>query len=205
MKKLLLTLVDGEEHEKLHLLSGPTHKHFADRQGYDYTVGRVDPTVDRPASWHKIKLMRSALGIYDRVFFIDNDALFLRFDIDPMDLLDQTTAFCMLAEEDKEVVNCGIWWIKNTGRALRFLDEVWEQEDLINHMIWEQAAVHRMLGSDGNPRFEYMRFMVFCTQFFNDCYGREDHPVVRHYCGIKNRIRAIAMEQDLRNYLGWQV
>lgn len=203
MKKLLLSLVDGEEHEKLHKLSGISHRHFADRHDYDYDVG--EKIGDRPTSWSKIMHMLAAFDLgYERVLFIDNDAVFLRFDIDPMNILNATTAFAMLAEE-KPVVNCGVWWIKNEDRAHRFLNDVWAQEDLVKDPVWEQSAVHRLLGyRDGNPRFEYVRNVIICNTFFNDCHGIEDQPVIRHYCGLKNKERYQKMEEDYRNVLGWR-
>lgn len=147
MKKVIATSAIGT-HVQLLDIALPSLRALASAQGYSLVIGTGHESGSRPASWGKVPLLRDLVDTYDVVFWIDVDVVVMRTDRDPLldtppsafqAFVEQTTSFGKLP-------NCGIWLIRGGAQSAQFLDEVWKQEQFIDHPWWEQAAVSLLLG-----------------------------------------------------------
>jgi hypothetical protein len=146
VRKALATFGTGAASDLL-ALTLPTFREYADRHGYDVVLGEPAASA-RPASWGKIPLLRQLLQTYEFVLWVDADALILDSSVD-LETAIPADAFQALAVPDCGVgvyPNCGVWALRSGDRAQAFLANVWAQQDVIDHVWWEQAAVMRLLG-----------------------------------------------------------
>jgi len=132
----------------------PTFQKFAAIHGYELVVVHIDvdgPGMLREARMFKTSFIRQQLNLgADLVFWIDADALFLRFDTDPADLLEAEHFQGLVLEHvplrHRTNPNTGVWLIRNTPEAIEFLDHI-KLIGLRSGETWaDQAAVMRGLG-----------------------------------------------------------
>ena len=160
MRKALATIGTGPFRELL-ALSLPTFARYAKLHGYDVVTGIGDEADGRPASWGKIPLLQRLLESYDFVVWMDCDVLILDASVDLEAIIpaDAFQAFA-IATREPERGDCplmGVWALRADARAQRFLAEVWKQEDLVSHRLWEQSAAMRLLGWTTELPFEKTR------------------------------------------------
>jgi hypothetical protein len=147
--KALVTFGTGSHGELLDV-SLPTFRAFAERHGYDVLVA-VPAADDRPPAWGKIRVLQRVLGEYDVVLWIDADAIVLDASVDP-DQITPADAFQALVrtrshpEHGTDSPCTGVWLLRAGERTSAFLASVWDQEQYIDHHMWEQAAVMHLLG-----------------------------------------------------------
>jgi hypothetical protein len=146
LSKTLVTLAVGA-HAELLDIAMPTFVGFADRHGYDLTVAVVES--DRPASWHKIPALLSALDDYDEALWLDADIVIAdpSADIDVPGWAWQ--ALVCHHTDDGEVPNCGVWLVRKPMRTT--LQTIWGMTEHLHHPWWEQAALVDLLGYRGRP------------------------------------------------------
>lgn len=75
MKKIVVTVCSGEKHEMIGKITQPEMKRYAHRIGAKFAVTRVGPDFGPHPAWAKLNCIYHWLGEYDRVIFLDNDAL----------------------------------------------------------------------------------------------------------------------------------
>jgi hypothetical protein len=131
------------------VLALPSFTRYAERHGYEIVVG--DGYANgRPPSWGKIPLLQRLLTSYDFVLWIDADALIIDDTVDLETIVphDAFQAFVVTPSVPGAGIApcCGVWAFRAGMRAQEFLGEVWNQDDLIDHAWWEQAAVMRLTG-----------------------------------------------------------
>ena len=148
MLKALATHGSGPS-ARLLALALPGFRDYASLHGYDVVIGSGD-AQGRSASWGKVPLFQRLLTRYDFVLWIDADALILdaSLDLEPIVPADAFQAFVVaeLAPGRGIAPSMGVWALRAGTRTQRFLTEVWHQDDLVSHRLWEQAAVMRLLG-----------------------------------------------------------
>lgn len=144
MSKCIVTYADAN-HAELLATSLPTFKAFADRHGYDLLVGEeemVDHT--RPAAWHKVRMLNSALKIFDVAVWFDADLVV----VDPSEdfTFSEIKLFALVRHMAKgsEVPNSGMWALRRAAAPL--LKAMWDLEIFWNHGWWEQAALLTLMG-----------------------------------------------------------
>ncbi len=174
-------------HERLLKLAARSFRPFADRHGYDLHLHTEAVDGTRPAPWSKIPILLDLLERYERVLWLDSDLVIVdgREDV-------PATDFMALVDHPGLTPNTGVWMVTPQARA--FLDLVWQQEDLIDHRWWENAAVCRLLEQD--DWHERTDWLDPAWNVIPDA-PPVAHPRIRHYPGYKPRTRAAFMARDL--------
>jgi hypothetical protein len=208
LRKALATFGSGPARACLDLAL-PNFEHYAVRHGYDLIVGDGESN-GRPPSWGKVPLLRRLLDAYDLALWIDSDALILDSSVDIAGLFAEHhfQAYAVLeAWPDLGLTPClGVWALRACQRAGDFLDAVWEQEDLIDHEWWEQAAAMRLIGwTFDRPMFkrDASSWDDGTLVLGEDWDQIPSFPIgyqpckIRHYAGWPYRRRVFDMRTDL--------
>jgi hypothetical protein len=187
-------------HERLLRIAARSIRPFAARHGYDLHLhtAAIDPS--RPAPWSKIKIIAELLDRYDDVLWLDSDLVIVdgREDL-------PATDFMALVQHDtgsETMPNSGVWLLHSSPETKRFLDEVWAQEDLIDHRWWENAAICRLLGYSLDPvapgaKTNWLERTDFLDPRWNSIPSSSaSNPRIKHYPGYKTRTRAAFMLRD---------
>ena len=201
MKKVIVTLASGTHSSYLDM-SRSRLIEYGEKHNYDVRIINEAVTIDRPPAWSKILLIQKLLEAYDIVLWIDSDAVIIDPSTDILNEIDLDKTELALVEHSyagQTHPNCGVMLFRRTESILQFLDLVWEQNDLINHPWWEQAAILRCLGIDSEvlpigPGKITSRILVdvkFLDKKWNAI--RQDYPrdnvKIRHFAGELHEIR----------------
>jgi Nucleotide-diphospho-sugar transferase len=100
--------------------------------------------------------VRQLLERYDEVLWADADAIFLDISKDIGDLVRPGKDLCLaehVYDQDKSwrSANTGVFLVRSTRWARKFLDRVWASEQYVDHPWWENAAVLDLLGYELPP------------------------------------------------------
>ena len=108
------------------------------------------------------------------------------------------------ATQEGRMPNSGVWALRAGDEAQRFLDEVWAQDDLIDHRWWENAAICRLLGYSLDPvgpgdadRVAGAHDVPRPALELDPRRAGAAHPRIRHYPGYSTKVRAAFMARDL--------
>jgi hypothetical protein len=162
-RSLILEARDGRERRRVlcSLAVGPyvdllgissiTFEAYAALHGYDLRVSTHLLAPERPPAWSKIALVRELLEHYDEVLWVDADAIFVDISRDIAELVRPDKDLYLVEhvyEEDESwrSANTGVFLVRSTPWARRFLDRVWAAEQYVDHPWWENAAVLDLLG-----------------------------------------------------------
>lgn len=142
MSRAIVTYAAGA-HEELLDVALPTFRTFAERHGYDLTLGRY--MTDFPPAWNKVPNLINLLEIYDEVVWLDCDLVI----VDPSEDFPPMSVSCWHSlvrhfEDNSEVPNSGVWRLNR--RAKGMLREMMVLEVFENHGWWEQAALMTLMG-----------------------------------------------------------
>jgi hypothetical protein len=189
-------------HERLLRIAARSFRPFAQRHGYDLHLHTevVDPS--RPAPWSKIPILQGLLDRYETVVWLDSDLMV----VDPREDLPLPPGLMAMVEhttKEGRMPNSGVWVLRGGDEARAFLDEVWAQEDLVEHKWWENAAICRLLGYTLDPvgpgaPTPWLERTTFLDPRWNAIPDAPaDHPRIRHYPGYSVKTRAAFMLRDL--------
>ncbi|MDP3997056.1 MAG: putative nucleotide-diphospho-sugar transferase [bacterium] len=178
MRKTIVTAAGPNMAPVLTTFALPLFASFADRHSYRMQVTYVtEDDADRWSAtaksvrWQKLRLIRSALEQSDVVVWFDADVLICRSDTDIVDLLGTTDyqglVLHSVPSENRINPNTGVWVIRNTEKAFRFLDTAMEIG--IPAGRWaDQGAVLRALGWVlGNEHYDGARMPDKPTEFMH--------------------------------------
>jgi galactosyl transferase GMA12/MNN10 family len=125
----------------------PSFECYAARHGYELIVGDGSTADDRPAAWAKIPLLQEVLRRFDFALWIDADALIVDPSQEISDDLRRWNFQGLVRHSTVGTVpNTGVWALRSGSTSQRFLADVWEQRQFINHPWWENAAAMIVLG-----------------------------------------------------------
>jgi hypothetical protein len=148
----LCTLAVGRHLELLEL-ARPSLVGFAQRHGYEYVEHARSLAPDRPASWSKVVALHHLAGSFDRVIWVDSDAVVVdgRDDLAAQLRPGRVLATVVHRHDGNALPNLGVAVARGGGgvggRATRrLLERLWSCTDLIDHPWWENAALLRVLG-----------------------------------------------------------
>jgi hypothetical protein len=132
-------------------ISSITFEAYAALHGYDLRLETEVLDPERPPAWSKIALVRQLLERYDEVLWVDADAIFLDISKDIAELVHSDKDLYLVEhvyeqDESWRSANTGVFLVRSTRWARRFLDRVWAAEQYIDHPWWENAAVLDLLG-----------------------------------------------------------
>jgi hypothetical protein len=204
MRKVIVTMGVGDQARLLRLMMA-TAMPYASRHGYDVKV--VPDILDsaRPPAWSKILALKQLHTSYDLLLWLDADLMVVEREADIARELepDRSIYLAVHRTSEGELPNTGVLMLRADSDSAAFLDEVWAQQDLVDHRWWENAAVARLLGYDLDPprrarETEWLEKTKFVDGRWNSIRDAPSKGArIRHYPGYRNRTRAAFMARDL--------
>jgi len=154
-RRVLCSLAVGPYVDLL-AISSITFETYAALHGYDLRLSTQLLDQGRPPAWSKIALVRQLLEDYEEVLWVDADAIFLDISKDIAELIRPDKDLYLVehlweADETWRSANTGVFLVRSTPWARRFLDRVWAAEQYVDHPWWENAAVLDLLGYELPP------------------------------------------------------
>jgi hypothetical protein len=143
----LCTLATGRHLELLEL-SLPGFETYAARHGHELVVHRASLAPDRPPSWSKVVALHELAAEFERVIWIDVDAVVVDGHVDLAGELrpGRNLAMAVHRYDGNAVPNAGVLALRGGRWTRRFLEQVWASTDLVHHRWWENAAMLKLLG-----------------------------------------------------------
>jgi hypothetical protein len=204
MRKAIVSLGAGPQ-ARLLKLARLTIEPYARRHGYDlhlYTQS-LDPA--RPTPWSKIVALRRLQDSYDLLLWLDADLMIVDGRVDIATELEDGRFLYLVEHSTKEgrMPNSGVMMLRTGPDCGLFLEQVWAQEDLIEHTWWENSAISRLLGYELDPprpgpvtpSRERTKLLPERWNSIHD--APAPHARVRHYPGYSLKTRAAFMARDL--------
>lgn len=204
MRKAIVSLGTGRQ-ERLLRLARTTFGPYARRHGYDLHLHTHVLAPERPPPWSKIVALQRLQDRYDVLLWLDADLMVVDGRQDLADETDDAHFLHLVEHETREgrIPNTGVMLLRTGDECATFLDDVWAQEDLVDHTWWENAAILRLLGYELDPPrpglpSRWRERTGFLSGRWNSI---PDAPAagarIRHYPGYKVSTRAAFMARDL--------
>ncbi|MEA2313549.1 MAG: hypothetical protein QOI03_241 [Solirubrobacteraceae bacterium] len=204
MRKAIVSLGAGPQSRLLRLASR-SFRRYAARHGYELDLHTELLDRERPAPWSKVLALRRLAQTHDVLLWLDADLVIVDPSHDIADELEDGRFLYMVEHRTKEgrMPNSGVMLLRGGSETIGFLDDVYAQEDLINHRWWENAAICRLLGygldpvAPGPPS----RLLAEHTRFISPRWNSipdapSSKPRIRHYPGYSLKVRMALMARD---------
>lgn len=205
MNKAIVSLGTGRQ-SRLLSLAARSFRPYAVRHGYALELRTEVLDRSRPAPWSKVVLLRELASRYELLLWLDADLVIVDRSLDIASELEDGR-FLYLAEhatKEGRMPNSGVMLLRGGARTIEFLDEVYAQEDLVNHRWWENAAICRLLGYEldpigpGTPTALLSEHTKLIPPSWNSIPDAPaPHPRIRHYPGYSLKVRGALMTRDL--------
>ena len=154
---------------------------FADTHGHSFSWFSEVLDKDRPPSWSKILLAKKHLDDCDWFMWIDADACFVR----PTKLEEFTSdEHFLVAQEDWNGLNAGVFLLKNCEQSHDFLTEVYlpkhNTASSRHRRWWEQEAIHTVVKQ---PKFNDVNILGYNELWYNPFHRGETEAPIAHCAG----------------------
>jgi hypothetical protein len=203
VRKALISIGTGPQ-ERLLALAGTSFRPYAERHGYDLHLMTEILDPSRPPAWSKVVALQRLQDDYDLLLWLDADLVIVDGRRDIAEELEDGRVLYMVEHRTDAgpMPNAGVTMLRTGEHCREFLDLVWNQEDLIDHQWWENAAICRLLGYGLDPlRREETTVWTDRTKLIPGCWNSihdapSPHARIRHYPGYAVRTRAPFMARD---------
>jgi hypothetical protein len=202
MRGLVLAASSGTGNvDQLTEICVPNHREYAALHNYDYLVERAAIDYSRPFPWSKVLCVKKHLPNYDFVFWLDTDCLITNMKINIADLLqgcDMVTSLFLIGPGYSGYpynLHTGCWLVRNTPWSMSFLDEIYDQEDIIQKGDFEEAVITRKYRSsiDYRQKIKVVSLSKLCSPYWQH---KEDEFAV-HFCRLPHEKKV----RYMRNFL----
>src|SRR5579859_2492075 len=125
-RTVLCTIATGT-HRELFEVARPSFERFAALHGYALVVGQDDEiSAGRAPSWGKVVLLRQLLDTYDRVVWVDSDAVIVDPTTDIFAGLRSRRPLSLVVHhyDDLEVPNAGVMALRSCRWSKALLDRL---------------------------------------------------------------------------------
>lgn len=197
-------------------LAARTIVRYAETYGYDHRI-ITNYSCGRSPLWDKIKIIQDLMEEgYEYVFWVDADAMFVRYDVDIATVVDDEHDLYMVNVRTiriecpgsyivHDAPNTGVMLVRNTPWSKRLLATVWQQEEFVGHPIEDNAAFVYVLGyyrtleihKTNELNVEFTDRIKFIDHDWNghplDWTGSS--PVILHYAGRPFCERVAGMQE----------
>jgi hypothetical protein len=205
MSKAIASLGCGPQ-ERLLRLAARTFRPYAQRHGYSLHLHTEPVDRTRPVPWSKVPILRDLLARHEIVVWLDADLAIVDGRRDIAGELGDGRLMGMVEHTTKEgrMPNSGVWVLRGGDEAIALMDEIWAQEDLIDHQWWENAAICRLLGYELDPvgpgaltPLFTERTALLDGRWNSIADAPSPRPRIRHYPGFALRTRTAFLARDL--------
>jgi galactosyl transferase GMA12/MNN10 family len=208
-RKVICTIAAGDFAPLLEI-ARPSLEAYAARHEWELVLRHDGDARGRPLAWAKIPLIADLLGRYDLVTWLDADAIIVDGSRDLASELRWRRDLYLVEHHERTssqvTANTGVFMLRTGDWAKRLLEAVWAQEDLIEHIWWENAAMMRLLGyridspreAGRERRTPWLRRVRFLDVAWNDMahfHHSSPAPRIKHFGGLPLDIRATAMAE----------
>jgi hypothetical protein len=204
MSKVIASLGTGPQSRLLKLASRSMRR-YAARHGYELELGTETLDSARPAAWSKVVMLRRLASSHDVVLWLDADLVIVDPSLDIASELEEGRFLYLVEHSTKEgrMPNSGVMLLRGGDDTVSFLEDVYAQEDLVNHHWWENAAICRLLGyrldppgpdAPTTPLLDRTKFISPRWNSIPD--APAERPRIRHYPGYSLKVRAAFMARD---------
>lgn len=215
MQKICAATSYTRNFEKMGTFSALTLKEYTQRFGYDLNINSDLVATDRAASWQKIPQIRALFHDgYDFVFWMDADALFMRYNQDLQAIIEPGKDLYLVCHpvpdpviDQKDTPNAGVMLLRNCEWTRDLLQNLWDFEEYIRHPWSENAALLDLMGyyyplekGENHLNQEFLEHVKFIGLEWNSfphirscCASR---PIIKHYAGLSNEYRLKNMSRD---------
>lgn len=151
------TLRLGDEYKKITHYGHVTKETYCRIHGYDLRDDEDTYDPSRPYAWSKVKLMQKCLeerkedrsNKYDYIVWIDADTFIMNNDYKLEEfIVDLSGGRDVMLATDKEMINSGVIFMKNTSWSRLFLQTLWNHTDFLHANNWEQNAIIHMFDNN---------------------------------------------------------
>jgi hypothetical protein len=204
MKKAIVSLGTGRQ-SRLLALAARSFGRYAKRHNYSLELRTETLDRSRPAPWSKIALLRGLADTHDLLLWLDADLVIVDSSLDIASELEGDRFLYLVEHHTKEgrMPNSGVMLLRGGPQTVSFLDDVYAQEDLIEHRWWENAAICRLLGytldpiGPGSPTPLLREQTKLISPRWNSIPDAPaPKPRIRHYPGYSLKTRAALMARD---------
>ena len=149
----------------MHVMSYHNKKEYCKRWGYDLIIeDRSIVDESRDTAWSKIPIFKKWLPRYQYVFWMDMDALFMRFDLPLEKLLPCDKD--LIISKDWHGINMGVFFLRNSPYTYTLLTEMWNSPRSWWEPWEEQSALMKILEPkhNGQKAQRHLRHTQFLEQ-----------------------------------------
>jgi len=201
MRILVGSIYEGDHFQKVTMPCRKSHINYCEEHSYPFVFETQRLDNDRSVLWSKIKLIQKHWNNFDIFVWLDADTIITNNLIKIEDLVALMEDRDILIGQDKNGLNMGVFLLKNNSWTKMFLENVYRQDQFINHCWQEQMAVIHLYGSDEDVRKRFkvihpdsISVMNAYTYNFDESSwlihfaGRTDlFPLIEAYKGKANR------------------
>ena len=151
MKIAICTLTIGSEYKKIVHFGTQSKIKYCSKHGYNLYMDEDIYDQSRPIAWSKIKLLQKYIHNYDYIIWIDADTMIINNDIKIETFIDKymqnkdmQNKDMLLAYDSGNLINTGVWFLKNTQYVYDFLTDIYDQTHLIHDRFWEQSSFNEL-------------------------------------------------------------
>ena len=209
----IITLCVGPDYRRAMEPLLESKRVYAKKHGYDFFTGDKEVWDRyRPAPWSKFNMIQKYLNEYDFLFWSDADAILLNHDI-------TLESIIALLPPNKDILwtidacnnlNNGHMVIRGKSQwANDYFNRAYSQDDLINHIWWDNAAMIRLYQTnpEDNSKIEtHTDHWVFNAYVFGPRETADDASVrlykrgdfLVHFAGVYDPLNIYRMAKYLQ-------
>lgn len=204
MSKVIVSLGTGPQ-SRLLRIAARSFRRYAARHGYELALHTEALDLDRPAPWSKVLLLRRLAAEHELLLWLDADLVIVDESLDIASEMEEERFLYLVEHQTKEgsMPNSGVMLIRGGAESVAFLDDVYAQDDLVNHRWWENAAICRLLGYRLDPigLASPTPLLTHHTKLISPRWNSipdapAPKPRIRHYPGYSLKVRAALMARD---------
>ena len=146
--RLCITTYFNSHFERIGKICTKSIKKYAIRHGYDTRIC-TETRSDLPPQWEKIGVILSLFDEgYEFVLWVDADALFVRFDVDIADEIENEKDIYvpLFTVEGKKIPNTGVMLLRNAPATRHMLESLRALKQYTYHIWYENAAFFEYVG-----------------------------------------------------------
>lgn len=127
---------------------------YCKKNGYDFEC-KTQAYKERPAAWSKIQFLLENINKgYEWIMWIDADAHFNNFNKRIEDFIGGDEEF--IFSQVNGLLNSGVFLVRCCEASEITLQKVWDMEQHINHVWWENKAFIELWDMDFLSLFSYL-------------------------------------------------
>ena len=202
MKIGVFSLTIGDEYKDVTKYGRLSKVNYCKKHNYDFIEDESIWDKNRPIPWSKILLLEKYISNYDYVVWMDGDTMIMNDDMKLEEFISIMHDKEFMATRDPgNLINTGVWFIKNTNYVKTILRQIYEQdESLIDSRYWEQGAWKYLYDTNWNNLQSHCKILWSPQHYYFNCtfglFQRGDFLL--HFLGIRNWF--LLREQMNRHY-----